>query len=63
MIRSAVAGSEMSPATVTMSGPVEGLIVRALTTTAQPCWRYAVHQAGADALRAARDDGDRRAAV
>ena len=41
MIRSAVAGSAMSPSTVSTSGSSDDLIVRALATTAQPCWRYA----------------------
>jgi hypothetical protein len=39
MIRSAVAGSETSPATVTSSGSADGSIVTALATTAQPRWR------------------------
>ena len=30
----------MSPATVSRSGSSDGLIVRALATTAQPCLRY-----------------------
>ncbi len=34
-IRPAVAGSAMSPATVSRSGSCDGLIVRALATTAQ----------------------------
>src|SRR3984885_10111622 len=40
MIRSAVAGSVMSPATASTSGSSEGAMVRALATTAQPCARY-----------------------
>src|SRR6516165_5244927 len=40
MIRSAVAGSAMSPATVSTAGSSDGLIVRALATTAQPRPRY-----------------------
>ena len=40
MIRPAVAGSAMSPATVSRSGSSDGLIVRALATTAQPRSRY-----------------------
>jgi hypothetical protein len=36
MSRSAVAGSEMSPSTVTRFGSADGLIVRALASTAQP---------------------------
>ena len=57
MIRSAVAGSVMSPATVSRSGSSDGLMVRELATTAQP-WRGTGDEAGADALRAAGDDGD-----
>src|SRR6202020_3203241 len=40
MIRSAVAGSVMSPATASTSGSSEGAMVRALATTAQPRARY-----------------------
>ena len=40
MIRSAVAGFAMSPSTVSTSGSCDGLIVRALATTAQPRPRY-----------------------
>jgi hypothetical protein len=36
MIRAAVAGSAMSPSTVSTSGSSDGLIVPAVATTAQP---------------------------
>ena len=39
-IRPAVAGSVMSPATLSTSGSPDGSIVRALATTAQPRSRY-----------------------
>src|SRR5580698_2503586 len=40
MIRLAVAGSPMSPATVSRPGSADGLILRALATTAQSRLRY-----------------------
>ena len=58
MIRSAVAGSAMSPSTVSTSGSSVGFIVRAVATTAQPCRAVRGDQARADALGAAGDDGD-----
>ena len=40
-IRSAVAGSAMSPLTVTTAGSSDGGIEREFAMTAQPCLRYA----------------------
>jgi hypothetical protein len=47
----------MSPVTVTTCRSSDGAMERELATTANPSFRYAVHQAGADALRRAGDDG------
>ena len=58
-IRSEVAVSAMSPATVSTSGSSDGLMVSALATTAQPSAAVRGDDRGADAPGPARDDCDR----
>ena len=56
--RPAVAGSVMSPATVSRSGSRDGLIVRALATTAQSRLRYPATRPAPMSPGGAGDDGD-----